>query len=104
MPMLLVDKNIRDELEQLLQRDAVDNPIIVSRSTLRVALERFLENEVVVDDLVSWANLIEAYDQVQYEVGFEKLIADVLFSIASPEINGPLNRGTCRRFLSQLSV
>jgi hypothetical protein len=100
---LQADRNLREEIEQLLSRHTVENPIIVSRQTIRIALQRFLENEYDVGELVEWANLIEAYDQVQYESGFEQLIADVLFSIASPEINEPLTADSCRRLIGRLA-
>jgi hypothetical protein len=33
--------NLREELQQLLQRATVENPVIVSRRALRTALQRF---------------------------------------------------------------
>jgi hypothetical protein len=94
--------NLREELEQLLQRATLENPIIVSRRTLRTALQRLSTNDLVSDDLMIRANAIEAHDQVQYEPGFEELIADVVFGITSREINGPLDSTSCLGFISQL--
>ena len=85
-----------------MRRTTIEAPIIVSRRTLRTALQRFLANDLASDDLVAWANAIEAHDQVRYESGFEKLIADVVFRIASPEIREPLNSRSCRRLISEL--
>lgn len=104
MPELTATKNLREEFEQLLPFCSVSNPMIISRQTLRTALQRFLADEIDPTDFVAWANLIELHDEVQYERGFEKLIADVVFCIASPEINGPLNSDTCQGFLSQLAT
>ena len=104
MPELRANKNLRDEFQQLLLRCSPGDPIVVSRRTLRAALRRFVENEIDVGDLVVWANLIEAHDQVQYEPGFQKLIADVVFCIASPEINEPLNAEMCHRLMDGLRL
>lgn len=94
--------NLREEFERLLLHSTIENPIIVSRRTLRTALQRILANELDSDDLVAWANSIESHDQVRYEPGFEKLIADIVFRIASPEINEPLDSESYRRLISQL--
>jgi hypothetical protein len=95
--------DLHEELGDLLLRAKQDNPVIVSRQTLRTALTRFVAGEIDRNDLVAWANLIEAHDLVRYELGLETSIADVVFCIASPEINGPLNADLCRQYISQLS-
>ena len=96
--------DLREELGEFLLRATQGNPVIVSRQTLWTALTRFLGGEVDRSDLVAWANLIEAHDLVGYEPGFEKSIADVVFFIASPEINGELNADICRQYVGQLSA
>src|SRR5438132_9238486 len=98
------DANLHDELEGALLLAAGSNAI-VSRQTLRAALNRFLANELTVDDLVNWANRVEAevlFDRIDYEAGYEKLLATTLFYIASPEINGALDAALCRSYVEQL--
>ena len=36
-----------------------------------------------------WADILEC-ESVDYEIGYEKLIASVLFELSTPEINGAL--------------
>src|ERR1051326_209050 len=104
MSELTARKNLREELERLVLASSLENPVIVSRQTLRIALQRFLARELEVDDLVGWANLLEGYELIGYEPGFEKQIADVVFRISTPEINAPLNHESCQDLLSQLSL
>jgi hypothetical protein len=101
---LKADANLRDELEGALLR-AAESDVIVSRQTLRTALNRFLANELTGDDLVNWAKWVEAEvlsDRIDYETGYEKLLATTLFHIASPEINGALDAALCRSYVEQL--
>ena len=95
MIVLRADADLNDELGKLLAHHTVENPIMISRRTLTTALERLLANELRFSDLTDWASLFEASDKVQYESGFEQLVADVVFALASPEINGPLNHSWC---------
>jgi hypothetical protein len=94
--------DLRHELEQLLAQGLHTSGITVSRRTLRTLLERFLSGEIDRQQLTSWANSIEACDQVQYERPFEKLIADIVFEISSPEIHQAMDKRECRRLLGQL--
>ena len=100
---LKATSNLREELDKLLLTQTRDDPIIVSRETLIVALKRFLTGELKQSDLVTWATSLEIHDSVQYEPKSKKLIADVIFYIASPEINGHLDPGLCEQFIGRLS-
>src|SRR5882762_7345847 len=102
---LKADANLRDELEGALLR-AAGSDVIVSRQTLRTALNRFLANELTSVDLVNWANRVEAEvlsDRIDYEAGYEKLLANKLFYVASPELNGALDAASCRSYVEQLA-
>lgn len=103
MPELTASQNLIEELERLLLASSAE-PVVVSRQTLRTALQRFLADELEVSDLVRWANSLEAYDQVRYELGFEKQIADIVFRIATPEITASLNHKSCHELLNQLPL
>ena len=103
---LKADANLCDELEGALSRAAASD-VIVSRQTLRTALNRFLANQVTGDDLVNWAKRVEIEvlsDRFDYEAGYEELLATTLFYIASPEINGALDAALCRSYVGQLAV
>jgi hypothetical protein len=102
MTEVLANANLNDELEQLLAQGLRYSGIIVSRLTLETAIRRFLSGEVNRQQLTTWANAVEAHDQVQYEHPFEKLIADILFELSSPEIHQVLDPQECNRLLGKL--
>jgi hypothetical protein len=104
MTEVQANEDLCEELDRLMASTHSDEILVVTCRTLRTALGRFLAREVAGSDLVVWASLIEAHDRVTYESGFEALIADIIFCIASPEINGFLSDESCRRLLSQLGA
>ena len=80
--------------EDLLQRP------ILSHQDMRSLLNRAMEGEVSYPDLQAWADAIEGRtDLVEYE---SQLIADTLFEIATPEINGELTSDRIQELLSHL--
>jgi hypothetical protein len=103
MPQLKASNSLLGELQEELSRYDLNDPIIISRQTLLVALRRFLAADVRKDDLVDWANQIELHDEVQYEPRFNDVISDALFSISSPEINGPITSELCQRLIVRLA-
>ena len=99
-------------LEPLIQqyRSAVSELAVGNASsfvTLRVAdleraVRRFLEGQLSAHELSRWANLLEGNDLVEYDETANRLIADVLFQLASPEINGPITKQACEELLARL--
>ncbi|HXJ38530.1 MAG TPA: hypothetical protein VNH18_04580 [Bryobacteraceae bacterium] len=64
---------------------------ILSQDDLRSVLKRALAGEVPLSAVEAWAEAIEGRtDLVEYE---NQAIADTLFEIATPEINGDLTSG-----------
>jgi hypothetical protein len=103
MPELKASNSLLEELREELSRYDLNDPIIISRQTLLVALQGFLAADVRKDDLVDWANQIELHDEVQYEPRFNDVISDALFSISSPEINGSITSELCERLIVKLA-
>jgi hypothetical protein len=101
---LKADGHLQAEFDKLLRASSVANPMIVTRRTLQVALQRLLAGRVGAEELTAWANDIEGRDEVRYESGFEKLIATILFEIATPEINRPLAPAGVRELLGRLGL
>jgi hypothetical protein len=64
--------------------------ILVTRQALARILDRHLSGAMTAADLVEIANELESNDEVDYEGDGEAVVAQVLFELASPEINGPL--------------
>jgi hypothetical protein len=103
MHQLTAAGDLHEELEKFLRCCHAENSILVSRTTLRTLLNRFIAGEISPRELAEWATRVEGCDEVQYERGSEKLIVDVIFNVASPEINEPISADLCHRLLMKLA-
>lgn len=61
----------------------------LERQHVSAALVRFEHGELSSSDLEIWAEMFECYEDVEYEESSADAIADALFLLATPEINGP---------------
>ena len=104
MTELKGNENLRTEIVQLMAGDQRSVDFTVSRKTLKTVLQRFVNNDLHAREVADWASLIEACDQVEYEPGFERLIADIVFELASPEINGALTDQSCQRWMQRIGI
>jgi len=62
----------------------------LTRKDIIEKIDQCLDNELTKEDLEKWADFSELNENYEYEAGYEKLIADVLFHLSSPDINGEL--------------
>ena len=92
MTILTALSDLDKELDDSIHLGA---PVLVIRKTLHSVLSRFMSGDVNASDIYSWANQLEARDEVEFETGFEAIIADVIFCLSSPEINGQLTNQMC---------
>jgi hypothetical protein len=83
-----------DESRQLVQElraraaKAREGNIVLTREALARILERHASGELAAEELMQLANELEANDEIDYEPNAEAIIADVLFELSTPEING----------------
>ena len=77
--------------------------LLLTKRALGRMLARCEAGELQSAELVEIANQLEARDEVDYERGAERVIADTLFELASPEINGELTPTRCRDLIRRLS-
>ena len=68
----------------------VDTDIALSRSALSQFVARYLNGELTESELQEIGDLLEM--TVEYEDGNQGLIAQVLFEVSSPEVNGQINQ------------
>ena len=102
MLTILASGDLVAGLHEKLLLARADFQLFLTRKTLSLAISRFLRGEIKEEDLVAWANLLEAKDEILYEPGYERVLADVVFQVASPEINAPLVPTTCKALLNVL--
>jgi hypothetical protein len=101
MRTLTALSNLDKELNDLIHSSV---PIVVIRKTLHTVLSRFMSGDLNATDIYSWANQLEGRDEVQYETGFEGTIADIIFCLSSPEINGQLTNQMCFTLIKELHL
>ena len=76
--------------------------LLLERRALTRLIRRYESGDLTDTDLTEIANQLEARDDVDYEPGTERAIADVLFELAAPEINGDLNPARCAHLIRRL--
>lgn len=64
---------------------------VLTTSDCREVIQGFLNNTLDETEMTTWANFMELADWVIYEAHNASEIADFLFEISSPEINGSVS-------------
>lgn len=77
--------------------------VVLQGVHLKNVLGKFLIGNVTNQEISAWADLVEGRDDIGYEVSYEKLIKEIIFNLANPEINYPLNSNEAKKYLEQLS-
>lgn len=72
------------------QQPTPENVCTLRKLDIRRALTRCRRGELSVDDLQRWAEIIEVHELIDYEPGQETSVADAVFWLSTPEINGAL--------------
>lgn len=63
---------------------------VLTRRDLLTVIERFLAGELSAAQLEDWAERLECREDLGFEPGYEGLVDDVFFRLATPCINEPL--------------
>lgn len=94
-----------DELRRWLEQSrgaAGDASYVLGLDAIKVMLQRFLSREIDVESLVEWANVLDANEHTVVAEADRGLIAQLLFELASPEINDEINDATASSMLSRI--
>ncbi|MGJ4966935.1 hypothetical protein [Bradyrhizobium sp. HKCCYLRH3061] len=102
MKTILAVGSLIEELNQSLIECGDKHYVLVTKNTLRTIFERFLRGDLSAEEIVEWASRIELIDEIQFDKNDQKMIADAVFEMASPEINGPLDGDMAQRWLDRL--
>jgi hypothetical protein len=104
MNELSANEQLLSEVKDRLAKYVGPEQVLLSRRSLRNALNSYLAGRVNETELIEWAGLIEFSDEVVYEPGFVKLIANVVFQLATSEISGPITPDQCREMIAKLDT
>ena len=84
------------ELRDLLSTHPGKDSLLVSNHTIHNLLTGFRAGRISASEIRDWAIQVELHnDEIVYETGYTQTIADVVFRLSTPEINGPLDKSSC---------
>jgi hypothetical protein len=97
--------NGHENLSELLAELLNPNPIItwiLPSSALVNLLQRYLADEIAAKDIETLADALEMNEIVVYEQTHEEIIAETLFILSTPEINGRLTHSIAKTLIQRL--
>jgi len=77
------------------------NNYILRKDIIR-KIDEYLNEKIACSELTEWAEIVESNEDAEYEVGYEKKIADVLFYLSTPEINSVLTKESIKKYRTLL--
>lgn len=63
---------------------------VLRRQDIAAVVRRYLVGQLDAGAVEAWANLIECREDVEFERRHEEAVADALFDLANPVLQGPL--------------
>ena len=90
-------------LVQIFPYDFDGTPVFLTRDHLRNGLLRCIDGRISVSELGAWADLLEGRPGIEYEVGHEDQISEILFQLSTPDINEEVTPQKCWRLLKSLA-
>ena len=66
-------------------------------------LTRFQSDTIQADEVEQWANLIENREDIKFSGKQANLLSNIIFELANPELNQPLDKKRITVLLSKLS-
>ena len=94
---------IRAELSQY-PWDADEPLILLSREHVGSILARYLASELTEADLQQWAESLEMRDDVGFENADSRLLGNIVFVLANPEVNGALTPSVARQLIGEIAT
>lgn len=89
--------NLRQDIDTLKKElsqypwDTDEELVILKRMHLLNILSKYSLGLLTKNDIAEWANLVGHREDVGYEKGFERTVADIVVELANPKINAELN-------------
>lgn len=79
---------------------------LLSRETVRENLERYLNGELTEEDLFLWAEALELRDDVSFGEERDETgdVFDVIYTFATPELEGPITKESVHKLKRRLET
>ncbi len=95
-------QNIQKDLSNLPWDS--DKPLVtLTRPDVVRVLHRYLGEAMSSNDVEGWANAIEGREDIQYEIGYEEPLSEVIYQLANPLLTVPLTTASAEEILDSLS-
>jgi len=89
--LLRFDRPLEDLRAPLGALDWDAEPVAtLTRAQIAAVLRRFRAGEIDAPTVEQWANLVECREDVEFEPRHAEIIADALFDLANPDLQGPV--------------
>lgn len=95
-------ERILDELAEF-GWDSDRDLVVLTREHLKTALQEFRDGGLSAADAQSWAEALEAREDIGFEAGHEETLKCVIFALANLTVGEPLSVQTATRVIQQLS-
>jgi hypothetical protein len=82
--------------------DSTDELVTLRNSHVRNVLARYTRGEVTAPDVEHWANLVEGRDDIAFSGGRQGRLAEVVYELANPELEGDLTRSRSEELIAGL--
>lgn len=76
--------------------------VVLTTGDARAVLGRYVSGDLSVDDLVEWANQIEAREDIGFETGHEQALDNLIFELANPTLHADPTSAAAERWLAAL--
>lgn len=82
--------------------DSQEDLVYLKRQHIVDMFERFLRREITMLNLAEWADAVECREDIGFEAGYEKLIKQIVFELANPDVAGTFSEMKAKILLSKL--
>ena len=80
-----------------------DKPLVtLTRPDIMRVLGRFINEELNENEVEAWANAIEGREDIDFEIGYEELLSDVIHQLANPLLTVRLTSTSAHEMLDSL--
>lgn len=77
-------------------------PVIFKKSHLIDVLDRYACNRFSAEEVECWANLIECREDIDYEEAYSEKLAEAIYQLANPVLEGPLTSKKIQSIIDSL--
>jgi thioester reductase-like protein len=99
--LILLQADINDLEKELSQYpwDAEEPLLKVSKVDFIFVFQKCIDNEISFDELLNWANAIECRDDLDFA---NEEMQEIVFELASPEINREITNERLKEIINEL--